>query len=160
MKKLLKRTGIVLLAVLLAIVVAAGGFIGYLTATQLDPEDVEDLAITQAGEAATFSGSSLSILSWNTGYAGLGANADFFMDGGSSVRSTDKAGVSSNLQEILEALQAEDADFVFLQETDSCSKRTYKIDETAFYAAEWANSAYAMNYKCSYGPIPCPPSAR
>ena len=156
MKKFFK----ILAVVLLAMIVLLGAGLGWLTLTQYSPEDVEDLTITQSGEAREFSGNRLSLLSWNTGYAGLGADADFFMDGGSSVRSTDEAGVNSNLTEILAELQAEDADFVFLQETDSCSKRTYKIDETAFYAAEWANSAYAMNYKCNYVPYPLPTIGR
>ena len=77
-KKLLKVLGIVLLV----IVVAAGGFVVFLTATEYKPAAVEYIDAPTLGEPET-PGGSVRIVTWNVGYCGLGAEEDFVMDGGS-----------------------------------------------------------------------------
>ena len=83
MKKLFK--GILIL--LLIVVVAFGAFLGFLTVTEYKPADKETLALrTLNPVAASVSAEQLSVLSWNIGYAGLGKEQDFFMDGGTHAR--------------------------------------------------------------------------
>ena len=82
MRKALKTIGIVLLAV----VILAGGLIGYLTITEFRPASVQDAAQTAGQTSATLrAGESIRVLTFNTGYAGLDKSQDFFMDGGSGV---------------------------------------------------------------------------
>ena len=71
-KKLLKVLGIVLLV----IVVAAGGFVVFLTATEYKPAAVEYIDAPTLGEPET-PGDSVRIVTWNVGYCGLGAEEDF-----------------------------------------------------------------------------------
>ena len=85
-KKVLKIVGIIL-AVLLA---AFAGLVVWLTVAEYKPDAVEDVEVWDQDfrPAPLVPGESLTILSQNTGYAGLGKDADFFMDGGKSVAPT------------------------------------------------------------------------
>ena len=154
MKRFLKA----LLILLLAIVLAAVGLIGWLSIAEYKPEAVEELELSAQVENAPSlpQGESVTVLSWNIGYAGLGSNADFFMDGGENVKSSDRARVESNLQDIRELLYGESApDLILLQEVDVNSSRTYGIDQSACLTA--GNAAHALNYSCPFVPFPLPP---
>ena len=154
MKRFLK----VLLIIVLVIVAAAAGLIAWLSIAEYKPEAVEELNFTARDESAPAlpQGESLTILSWNIGYAGLGSNADFFMDGGENVKSSDRVRVESNLLNISQLLYGENApDLVLLQEVDTNSSRTYNIDQSACLAG--ANAAHALNYSCPFVPFPLPP---
>ena len=154
MKKFLK----VLLIIVLVIVLAAAGLIGWLSIAEYKPEAVEELNFTTRGENSPSlpQGESVTVLSWNIGYAGLGSNADFFMDGGENVKSSDRDRVESNLQDIRELLYGESApDLILLQEVDVNSSRTYGIDQSACLTA--GNAAHALNYSCPFVPFPLPP---
>ena len=154
MKRFLK----VLLIIVLVIVLAAAGLIGWLSIAEYKPEAVEELALSARGENSPSlpQGESVTVLSWNIGYAGLGSNADFFMDGGENVKSSDRERVESNLQDIRELLYGESApDLILLQEVDVNSSRTYSIDQSACLTA--GNAAHALNYSCPFVPFPLPP---
>ena len=154
MKKFLK----VLLILVLVIVLAAAGLIGWLSIAEYKPEAVEELNFTTRDENSPSlpQGESVTVLSWNIGYAGLGSNADFFMDGGENVKSSDRERVESNLQDIRELLYGESApDLILLQEVDVNSSRTYGIDQSACLTA--GNAAHALNYSCPFVPFPLPP---
>lgn len=141
--------------VLLAVVLLVAALFGYLTATEYRPDDVE--AVTPDGSAAVFSGDTLKLVTFNTGYAGLGRKSDFFMDGGKGVRPESEEYVRENIAGIEQILTDADADFYFLQETDTDSTRSYGIDETAEYHAALSGvSLFALNYRCAYVPYPIP----
>ena len=83
MKKLLKFLGMLVLV----IVLAAAGLIGYLTAAEFNPDPVEPVEVTAAARSrAVKVGEMLKIVTFNTGYAGLDRTQDFFMDGGAGVK--------------------------------------------------------------------------
>ena len=153
MKKFLR----VLLILLLVIVVAVGGLLGWLTATEFRPEPVESLDfLTHSDEAATIpNDTELKILSWNVGYAGLGKDSDFFMDGGKDARSADQATVQEYLAGISGVINGGEYDFVMLQEVDTDSSRTYGINEAK--ALAFGTSSFAFNYSCPFVPVPVPP---
>ena len=154
MKRFLK----VLFIIVLVIVAAAAGLIAWLSIAAYRPEAVEELNFTARDESAPAlpQGESLTVLSWNIGYAGLGSNADFFMDGGENVKSSDRVRVESNLLNISQLLYGENApDLILLQEVDTNSSRTYNIDQSACLAG--ANAAHALNYSCPFVPFPLPP---
>src|SRR5699024_11311308 len=70
-----------LLLVVLILVLAAGGLVGYLTLTEYRPDEIEQLEVTQAARSDNVRvGERLDVLSFNTGYCGLGRDQDFFMD--------------------------------------------------------------------------------
>lgn len=158
MKKTLKTIGIVLGAIVLAIVLILAGFVAFLSIKEYKPDEVEAVQIQNAENTAEFSGDTVTVLSFNTGYAGLGDNADFFMDGGENVKSTDEARMQANMEEIIALIRETGADFNLLQEVDQNSSRTYHVDQTAAYmSGAGLSGAYALNYSCPFVPYPLPP---
>ena len=156
----MKTVGRILLTLLLIICLAAGGMVGYLSAREYDPPEVETLDPYAAADAARTvrAGDSLRILSWNVGYGGLGKDADFFMDGGTHVVSAGKDGVLANLAGIVDYIRREDPDVTLLQEVDLDSSRSWGIDEAAVLTR--AGSFHALNYSCDFVPFPWPPLGR
>ncbi len=158
-KKLLKAVLIILGAVLLC----AAAFILWLSVTEFKPGDVTDVKIEANSEVSgltPFLDEEFSVISWNIGYAGLGKDSDFFMDGGESVASADQDTVNASLLGIYKTLYsaAEPATVFMLQEVDQNSSRTYGKNEAEALGIN--NSAYALNYSCKFVPYPVPPIGR
>ena len=154
MKKVLKILGIILLVVVLVL----GGFVAYLSIREYKPDDIETIDVSASEGRKTFSGDTVKLISFNTGYAGLGDNADFFMDGGEKVKSTDEERMQENIDEIAKFINDKDADFYLLQEVDENSSRTYSVNQVEAYT-EKTNlfGTYALNYSCPFVPFPFPP---
>ena len=80
------------------------------------------------------------------------------MDGGSKVQPDSKEVVETNLAGISDILKDQAADFYFLQEVDIDAKRSFHINERAYYEkALDMSSIYACNFKCDFVPYPIPP---
>ena len=155
LKTILKILGWILGVLVLVVAVALVVF----TIAEYRPADVETVIPEQQAEAVLETGKPLTIVSWNCGYGALGDNAEFFMDGGTSVYTADKERVTSNLDGIREKLQALSPDFIILQEVDINSSRSYGIDERTVLrdAAPGAAEAFAYNFNSLYIPYPLPP---
>lgn len=152
-KWLLRVSGLLVLAV----VVVAAGLVTYLSVTEYRPEDVETVQIAADADTHPLTLGEVTVLSYNTGYAGLGAASDFFMDGGEQVQPESEAYVRKNMEGIAALLSKTKADVYFLQEVDSDSKRSYNMDQTEYYRTTLnAAGAYALNYSCAYVPYPLP----
>ena len=154
-KKIMK----ILAYLLLTVVILAAVFFCFLTINEYKPEDVEILHVDGDGGRSVFPGNSYTLLSWNVGFGALGDNADFFMDGGTMVQPSDKARVGQNMNGIRDVLREYSPDFIFLQEADTYSKRSYHIDETSLVRDGFPDyqSAFAYNFKTAYVPYPWPP---
>ena len=157
MKGFLKLIGILLLVIVLALAI----FIGYLSVTALNAKTatatLSDPGVNSTGTLAN--GDSFSIMSWNIGYGSLGKESDFFMDGGTQSRPTSQQIVDKNLEGIIGLLRPDSvdwaADFMLLQEVDAGSKRSYGVMETdAIAEGVGFTSAYALNYKSAFVPVP------
>ena len=150
-KKLLKAIGI-----LLGLVVAAAlALFVWLWATEFRPEAEEPVTVEEPVELP-LNKVTFTVLSWNVGYGGLGEESDFFMDGGTMVRS-DSQLVTKNFTGIQSFLSETNSDFILLQEVDSDSKRSYGLDEVSKLQAKLGrSSAYALNFSTNYVPYPFP----
>lgn len=73
-------------------------------------------------------GDIISLVSWNVGYAGMGKDADFYMDLGTQKRPASAALVRQNSAAIAARLGALDADLLLLQEVARPSWNTYGHD--------------------------------
>lgn len=102
-------------AVLLLTVILVIALLAVLTIREYRPEAVEQLT-TGTGSKQLNTGDSFSILTYNTGYAGLSKDEDFFMDGGKKVMPESKELVEQNMEGISSILKEQDADVYFLQE--------------------------------------------
>lgn len=150
--KISRKIRTCLFAALLALLTAVVLFFGVAWALEYRPAERE---VVYRGDRPGVLPDTLTVLSWNIGYAGLGADMDFFYDGGTRVRDT-RERTEANLEHIIEVLQAADADVMLLQEVDRCSKRTYRINEVQRLREAFPDYtlAFACNYKAWWVPIP------
>ena len=154
MKAILKS----ILILLLVVVIAVGGLLGWLTATEFSPAPTESVEVGRPGEGGAVPvGEVLTVLNWNVGYAGLGRNEDFFMDGGKRSKPDESGVVYAYLDGIMKTIREQAPDLVLLQEVDADSGRTYEIDERPYLETDMDNTAFAMNYSCPFVPVPWPP---
>lgn len=127
----------------------------YATATDYQPEAVKSLPVF--GKVASLeSDSIMSCVIWNIGFTGLGAETDFFYDGGKVVTQTEEL-VAKNRQGVLDFVKyCHNATAFMFQETDSCSKRSHYVDMTRVLNEVLPNyeATYAANYDVKFVPIP------
>lgn len=156
-KKVLKWVGIAVGVVVLAVV----GLILWLTVREYKPDTVENVPVLEGGDRPISVGDSLTVLTQNTGYGGLGADSDFFMDGGKDVRPT-REQVETNLAGISGQLIDQKADVYFLQEVDTDSHRSHGLEQPYLHdlnesGVPYYSHSYALNYSCDFVPYPLPP---
>ena len=131
------------------------GAILFATITDFAPDEKTEVDIE--GEGSPISGDRFTVMIWNIGYAGLGADADFFYDGGEMVRST-----RDDVQKYMEGIDGfvsssgREVDFLLLQEVDQDSKRSYHINQYNSFKSSLPNhsASFATNYKVKFIAIP------
>lgn len=156
MKKLLKILTIPLLLVLLAII----SFVSYLTVNEYRPLPIESIPAAPSAQKVDAT-KPLSLATYNIGYGGLDETTDFFMDGGKNVQPESKQRVEQNMAEITHTMKEAEADVYLLQEVDRRAKRSYEINQEAYFQKQLQmNSLFAYNFKVAYVPIPLPPIGR
>ena len=136
-----------------AICVAAVLFLGVSWIAEYRP-DARETVIYDTAEPV-FLPDTLTVLSWNIGYAGLGDDMDFFYDGGKRVRDSRRRTLE-NLRNIVAELRKADADIMLLQEVDCDSHRSYGIREVDSLRAAFPGYvlSFAYNYRAWWVPIP------
>jgi endonuclease/exonuclease/phosphatase family metal-dependent hydrolase len=141
------------------LLLAAGALVAYLSLTEYMPADTETLTVTPAAvQEQPGVGSLLTVVSFNTGYAGLDRTQDFIMDGGKGVRPASEGIVKDNMSRMLGVLSRQNAQIVLLQEVDEDSARSFHVNQKEYYRRGLAmNAAMAYNYKCEFVPFPWPP---
>jgi endonuclease/exonuclease/phosphatase family metal-dependent hydrolase len=135
---------------------AAIMFVVFLTVTQFRPAFVENPDIKGGKGQPIENAKEFSMMIWNIGYAGLGKEMDFFYEGGKRVK-PDPDEYRKYLHGIIETVRAHDsADFIFIQEADIHSKRSYYTDQSSELSAVLPDHcfAFAKNYDCRYVPVP------
>jgi endonuclease/exonuclease/phosphatase family metal-dependent hydrolase len=157
MQKGIKRMIIAAGITIAALVVFAAGFIGFLTIAEYRPAPVLALEINNPVSRRPCAGDSISILSWNAGYASLDSSQDFFMDGGKNVRPATSENVMRNTSAIRDFINSSECGIVLVQEVDSSSKRSYWVDQRAAFGDSFqGSSAFALNFRCAFVPFPFP----
>lgn len=144
--------------VLLTVALVVGGVVGHLTIVEYRPAYSENASRGNYESSQTVPRQTLRIMTLNTGYGGLGRDADFFMDGGKGVNPESEELVRENMAGIEDILRSANADLILLQEVDTGSKRSYQLDQWRQYEYDLGRyeSRYALNYSCEYVPYPLP----
>ena len=153
LKKILK-----IFLLILAILIT--GFIGLLVYAKVtDYKPGEKEIIAQPENPSVLKDSlSISLLTWNIGYAGLDKDMDFFKDGGTKVI-TPKDNYLENISGIGDFLLNNDTvDFILIQEIDRDSKRSYRDDQFEKIAGILSGyyPFFAKNYDVFF--VPAPPA--
>jgi hypothetical protein len=121
----------ILKALLIVIAVVAVGFIGlivYAIVSDYKPDEQELIVLSDKPSLLDDS-LSYNLLTWNIGYAGLDKEMDFFYDGGTKVI-TPESICMENISGIEDFLLRNDTiDFIYIQEIDKDSKRSYNVDQ-------------------------------
>jgi endonuclease/exonuclease/phosphatase family metal-dependent hydrolase len=132
------------------------GLVIFLSVTRYRPAPVEQVEIKGNQGRPVRDNQVFTFFSWNIGYAGLGREMDFFYEGGKRVK-PEHGEFQKYLNGILEMIRAHDSiDFIFIQEADIHSKRSYYTDESEEIAGVLKDHcfAFARNYDCRYVPVP------
>ncbi len=149
-------------ALLLLLLLYFTGLLVYGAVTDWQPTGMTPLPIDHPQPPTVINDSLISLITWNVGYGGLGAESDFcyddagmFISGSSMIRSPRNL-VEKNLQGAVDFLKQTKADFFLLQEVDLASKRSYDLPQYATYqdALPAYAATLAINYKCNRVPIP------
>ena len=149
----------IFLIIVIICILGFASLLAVLTITEYKPGNIEKLSLKgQAFDEAVFS-KEIKLISWNVGYCNLGANADFFMDGGTKVVSQTREELNNNIKNITEKLNEFDADVTLLQEVDKGSYRSYNVDEEKIISDKFQDrlSSFAFNFKALFVPYPFPP---
>ncbi len=161
MKKKHRVLKIVFISVgaLLALVLAfVGGFLIFASATTLKVKDTEDMKIN--GQVATKinEGQSLKLLTWNIGYGALDERQDCYWDGGKGVTGESKEVVQNNITAISNKIKELDPDIFYIQEADLDSRRSFYVDELAYFQHNYPGDKYHNTYACNFkaGVVPLP----
>ncbi len=143
-------------AIIGAVILFAILFILFLTIAEYRPKPVEKVPFT-TGNQMLLHNKPVTLMTWNIGYAGLGKDEDFFMDGGKKVQPDSKAVVEDYFSGIKSTIGRHPSDILFIQEIDIKSKRTWKMNQyEAMKKFTGKGGAFAYNYKCTYVPFPLP----
>ena len=162
MKKIVKRIVQIIGFLLLINIIFVAGILILGTMNDFEPAAIIPLEAKQNATQKTISDSTLSFITWNIGFGGLGKESDFFLSTESIYWSstkeiiTDQKNIEKNVAGILEFMQKNVADFFLLQEVDANSKRSYFTDEFSEISQQKPGYAsfFAANYNIPRNPIP------
>jgi endonuclease/exonuclease/phosphatase family metal-dependent hydrolase len=143
--------------VILVIVAATVLFIILLAQlTEYKPPEQKVVNVNKKAAKQTIHDSVLTLISWNIGYGSLGAEANFFYDGGKMVRPA-KALNEQYIDGIKQFLTDIDTiDFILLQEVDEKARRSYFQNQRTTFEELFSNhaSVFATNYHVRFVPVP------
>lgn len=158
LKSLLKIIAILFLVIILYIAIA----LIHGTLYDYQPEAVIPINTTETAQYKVIEDSTLSLVIWNLGFGGLGAQSNFFYDhgdfffaNGRMVRSPEHL-VKDYNHGIEQFVTQTKSDFFLLQEVDYDSRRSYytnQFENIQEIKTDYA-AAFAANYKVPRVPVP------
>ncbi|MFK7948227.1 MAG: endonuclease/exonuclease/phosphatase family protein [Saprospiraceae bacterium] len=156
-KNISKFVGVVVGLFLLYVVIV----ILHGTATDYQPEEKITSEIIGKANQTVITDSTISLITWNIGFGGLGEESIFFYDAGGTLTSdvpviTPKEHFEKNQAAIEEFVKINKSDFYLIQEVDIEAKRSYGVNQFEEIQEELSNfsGAYAMNYNVKRVPLP------
>ena len=149
--------GLIVFGAVFFLFILAGTGLLWLSSREYKPSDWERIPVFPQLSRGAVRFQPIELYSWNIGYASLDAKQDFFMDGGKGVRPASASIVEENMWAIQAYFSAAAPDIIFLQEVDVNSKRSYGINQAEYFSETWkGSSAFALNFKCPFVPVPFP----
>ncbi|WP_251859511.1 endonuclease/exonuclease/phosphatase family protein [Clostridium sp. Marseille-Q2269] len=152
----MKRMGQVFGGIIAIIILIIGIYILFMTITDYKPDDKIKLLIKgQKGNKLSLK-DKFSITTFNVGYGGMDDKQDFFMDGGKGSRSSSKEKTIENIKTITDFLKKDNSSFIFLQEVDINSTRSFRFNQYEYLNSNLNeySSSMALNYKTPWVPVP------
>lgn len=162
MKKGIKIALISAAALVLALVLLVGGYILYVQLQYYRIEDNQPLDVHNPAPGMVARAQEYTAVTSNIGFGAYDREYTFFMDtgvmkdgtktAGSSGRGTSKEAVERNTANAAKTLKELDADFYLVQEVDTNSTRSYKVDQVQALALAMPQHSYsyAINFHSAY----------
>ncbi len=162
MKKVLKRVGVVLLCLVLAVVLVVGGYVVYLTAQYSRIEDAQPLTVENQQDMVLQTAVEYSVMTYNIGFGAYDHAFSFFMDtgvmddgtpvSGAHARAESQEVVRRNTLGAITELEWQDTDFTFLQEVDTDSDRSWHVNQAAEITETFPQEAsvFASNFHSAF----------
>lgn len=146
----------IIISIIAAIVAAFILFLAFAMITEYHPDNITLLTPSHGLNAEAGTPGGLSILSWNMGYCGLDDGTDFFMEGGNQKGRNSIDAHRKALDNIIEFIGKQEPDICFLQEVDTKSFRSHKIDQSYTLSAAFNGyeQYFGINFKSPFVPVP------
>lgn len=147
----------IVLVVLLSIILLLGIVLTVLTVLEYRPESVEEVPVENNQTQSVTLNQELNVMTFNMGYAGLGENEDFIMDGGKQGIPSSLEVVTTYFDGIKEILTTNPSDFYLLQEVDLKSRRSYDVNQVlgiTHELGETFSTQFSYNFKSEFVPFP------
>lgn len=147
------RISLRVIACLLALVlIAALAYVAYVVFSYSRIPDYQPLAPEGEASALAQTGQAYTVVTQNLGFGAYTPSFTFFMDGGVGSRAESPESVRACVEEGARTVAALSPDFVFFQEVDIDSDRSYHIDERTLLSPffEGCASVFAQNYHSAY----------
>lgn len=147
----------ILSKIVIVLIVVAGLFVGTLTLFEYKPEALENVEILNNQDETINMDQIYQIMTFNTGYSGLGKDEDFVMDGGKKGRADSRSVVEDYFDGIKNILTDNPSDFYLLQEVDQKARRSYNLNQVEGIKdalGDTYSSQYALNFKSIFVPFP------
>lgn len=129
----------------------------FLTIAEYRPKPEEPLDLQNTISEQINLSETLTIMTFNIGYAGLGKDEDFVMDGGTKGRADAIEIVEGYLNGITTLLEENQADIYLLQEVDLHARRSYYINQVEHIETSLGSAFmhhFAYNFKSVFVPFP------
>jgi len=150
----------ILLCLVLVVVTAACGYVGYVMAAYKRIGNMSLLPDGGSSQAVVSRSNTLTLMSWNVGFGAYSEDYSFFMDGGKYSRAFSKSAVEENLAGVVKTINESGSeigntagcDFICFQEVDFDSTRSHFVNEYSVLRNAFANywATYAQNYDSPY----------
>lgn len=150
--KPLKRAIISVLALLLAVLLIAVGYLSYVVLSYSRVEDNLELKVEGVAEGLVPVEKELSLITYNIGFGAYSDDYSFFMDGGKYSRAYSKEAVIENTKGAIDTVKKENPDFVLFQEVDIKGTRSYHVNQSLLLAdsLKLYDRVFAQNYNSAY----------
>ena len=158
METVKKRKGLwwkIPVAVLLVILLVAGGYVAYVFISYSRIEDNKVLEVKGDAAETAVTGREYTAVSFNIGFGAYTPDFTFFMDGGKESRARSEESVIECVDGAAKTALSFEPDFVFFQEVDTDSDRSFHVDQEErliglFKSAGGFDSVFAQNYHSAY----------
>lgn len=135
LKKIFKILG----SLLFVIILIVAGYASYITLQYYRIEDQQIQTIHHNSQTQVQLNQEYKIMTYNVGFGAYSHDFSFFMDGGKDSVAKNKAEVLKNTNGAIATLQTQNPDFIFLQEVDTNSTRSYHVNQDALFAQAFAD---------------------
>ncbi len=141
------------LSIICIVLVAVIAYVSYVFISYSRIEDKQKLSVKGTATSTKVNiGKTYTALTYNIGFGAYTPDFTFFMDGGSQSWAKSEKSVIKCVTGTAAAAQIHNADFVFYQEVDTDSTRSYHVDESKLITDRLKdyNSVFASNYHSAF----------